>query len=365
MKIAILGTRGIPNSYGGFEQFAEFLSYGLLKMGNEVYVYNPHKHPHKEKQWKGINIIHKFDPEYKIGTAGQFIYDFNCIRDSRSRGFDIILQLGYTSNSIWSFILPDNSLIVTNMDGLEWKRSKYGFLVKHFLRFAEKLAVISSNKLIADSIGIQEYLKKKYNVQSVYIPYGAVIPKSYDESMLSIFNLKKSKYDLVICRLEPENNVQTIIEGFVKSKTIRKLFIVGSINTNYGKRLSDHYASETIQFAGAIYNINILNNLRHFCNLYLHGHSVGGTNPSLLEAMACGAVICAHDNPFNRDTMGLNGLYFNDSETLSLIIEKGMNGFNKDKAVESNLERISQHFNWQKITRDYQGLFKSLIEEKN
>ena len=175
MKIAILGTRGIPNHYSGFEQFAEFFSVYLAENGHDVYVYNSHDHLYQEKTYKGVHIIHQYDPEYKLGTFGQFIYDFNCIMDSRKRDFDIILQLGYTSNSIWFFLLPKKPIIITNMDGLEWKRSKYSKPVQQFLKFAERLAVKSSNHLISDSLGIQTYLKEKYEVTSTYIPYGAKV----------------------------------------------------------------------------------------------------------------------------------------------------------------------------------------------
>src|SRR4030095_13620718 len=125
MRIAILGSRGIPNQYGGFEQFASHAAPALANKGHEVYAYNSSTHPYKEKTWNNVNIIHCFDPEEKIGTAGQFIYDFNCILDSRKRNYDVILQLGYTSNSIWSFLYPQKPVLVTNMDGMEWKRSKY------------------------------------------------------------------------------------------------------------------------------------------------------------------------------------------------------------------------------------------------
>ncbi|RYZ18900.1 MAG: DUF1972 domain-containing protein, partial [Chitinophagaceae bacterium] len=121
MKIALLGTRGIPNHYGGFEQFAEYFAVYLAGKGHEVYVYNSGHHPYQEKTFKGVNLIHCTDPEDKIGTAGQFIYDLNCILDSRKHSFDIILQLGYTSNSVWHFLLPKKPVIITNMDGLEWK----------------------------------------------------------------------------------------------------------------------------------------------------------------------------------------------------------------------------------------------------
>ncbi|HYD91010.1 MAG TPA: DUF1972 domain-containing protein, partial [Flavobacterium sp.] len=160
MKIAILGTRGIPNYYGGFEQFAEYFAAYLAEKGHEAYVYNSHNHPYQEKTFKGAHIIHKYDPEYRVGTFGQFIYDFNCIRDIRKRNFDIILQLGYTSSSIWSFMFPKKAIVITNMDGLEWKRSKYSAPVRQFLKFAERLAAISSDYLVADSLGIQSFLKK-------------------------------------------------------------------------------------------------------------------------------------------------------------------------------------------------------------
>src|SRR5690606_26337508 len=136
MKVGILGTRGIPNHYGGFEQFAEFFSVYLARLGHEVYVYNSHNHPYQQPVFECVNIIHCNDPEYKLGTFGQFIYDYNCLRDARKRDFDILLQLGYTSNSIWFFMLPKNQIVITNMDGLEWKRSKYSAPVRQFLKFA-------------------------------------------------------------------------------------------------------------------------------------------------------------------------------------------------------------------------------------
>src|ERR1044071_3148961 len=166
MKIGILGTRGIPNAYGGFEQFAQYLSQGLVKRKHEVYVYNSSNHYYKEKTWNGVNIIHCKDLENKMGTAGQFIYDYNCFIDARKRNYDILLQLGYTSSSIWFRLWPKKSINVINMDGLEWKRSKYGKLTRKFLQAAERWAARKGDILIADSIGIQEYLQQKYKRSS-------------------------------------------------------------------------------------------------------------------------------------------------------------------------------------------------------
>ncbi len=208
MKIAILGTRGIPNYYGGFEQFAEFFSVYLAQKGHEVYCYNSHNHKFQENNFKGVHIIHQHDPEYKYGTFGQFIYDYNCILDSRKRDFDIILQLGYTSNSVWFFMLPKKAIIITNMDGIEWKRSKYNRPVQQFLRFAERLAAISSDYLVSDSIGIQTFLKNRYNKESTYIAYGAYPFTNPNEGILEQYQVEKEKFQfwsLVITIQNMEN----------------------------------------------------------------------------------------------------------------------------------------------------------------
>src|SRR3982750_1944781 len=119
MNIAIIGTRGIPNRYGGFEQLAEMLSVGLLQKGHSVTVYNSHKHPYQQKEWSGVKIIHCYDAEHILGTAGQFIYDLNCIRNAGKENFDVLLFLGYTSSSVWGRLFPKGSIIISNMDGLE------------------------------------------------------------------------------------------------------------------------------------------------------------------------------------------------------------------------------------------------------
>src|ERR1043165_2626210 len=145
MKIAILGTRGIPNQYGGFEQLATCLSLGLRDRGHEVYVYSSSRHNYQEAQWQGIHLIHQYDPEKRLGTAGQFIYDLNCILDTRKRNFDVILNLGYTSSAVWMGLFRKPARVVTNMDGLEWKRTKYSAPVQKFLLYSEKRAVSNSD----------------------------------------------------------------------------------------------------------------------------------------------------------------------------------------------------------------------------
>ena len=363
MKIAILGTRGIPNHYGGFEQFAEFFSVYLAENEQEVYVYNSHNHPYREKTFKGVNIIHQFDPEYKIGTAGQFIYDLNCILDLRKRNFDIILQLGYTSSSIWSFLLPKKPLIITNMDGLEWKRTKYSKPVQKVLQFAEKLAVNNSDYLIADSIGIQKYLQQKYNKDAAYIAYGAHQFSNPELSILNTYKVENQNYNLILARLEPENNIETILDGIVLSNDKMPVLVIGNHQTKFGNYLKEKFKnSSNIRFLGAVYNHNHLDNLRWFSNIYFHGHSVGGTNPSLLEAMASKAFIFAHNNDFNKAILKENAYYFSSAEevkNLTLKIKKNDNLH----LIENNFNAIESEFNWDKINGKYLQLFTKCMAE--
>ena len=359
MKIAILGTRGIPNHYSGFEQFAEFFSVYLVNQGHQVYVYNSHDHLYQEKTFHGVNILHQFDPEYKLGTFGQFIYDFNCIMDSRNRDFDIILQLGYTSNSIWHFLLPKKPIIVTNMDGLEWKRTKYSKPVQKFLKFAEKLAVKSSDYLISDSIGIQDFLTEKYNKESTYIAYGAHVFENPNEEVLKDYHVEKHQYNMIMARFEPENNIETVLDGMVLNEEKTIVLVVGNHKTKYGNHLTEKFKDyKNIVFTGGIFNLQILNNLRYFSNLYFHGHSVGGTNPSLLEAMASRAFIIAHNNPFNKAILQENAYYFSNALEVKNILNTIKRNDNL-QLIQNNFEAIENHYNWNKIN----GQYLQLLEE--
>ncbi len=362
MKISIIGTRGIPNNYGGFEQFSEHLAQNLVKRGHDVTVYNSHSHPFQKPTWNGVNIIHKRDPEDRLGTIGQFIYDFNCIVDLKNHDFDIILQLGYTSSSIWNKLLPSNSKIITNMDGLEWKRSKFNKPTQMFLKYAEKLAANSSDILIADSIGIQEHLQKTYSLPSTYIPYGATVFDTPNLEILNEFDLEPENYNLLVARMEPENNIETIINGHNQSNTKLKLILIGKIDNDFGQYLKTHYANEQIVFIGGVYNQNKLNNLRYFSHIYFHGHSVGGTNPSLLEAMASNSLICAHNNIFNKSILGQNAYYFNDSLQIASIINSlSQKSFDKEK-LNNNRQEIITNYSWESIVTQYETLFvNSLI----
>ncbi|MGZ5135230.1 MAG: DUF1972 domain-containing protein [Flavitalea sp.] len=363
MKIGIIGTRGIPNQYGGFEQFTEFVAPALVKRGHDVYVYNSSLHPYTEPKWNGVKLIVCYDPENRLGTFGQFIYDLNCIRDTRKRNFDVILQLGYTSSSVWSFLFPKKSAVVTNMDGLEWKRSKYSKTVQRFLKKAERWAANNSDKLIADSKGIQQYLFNKYKKESDFIAYGATVFNNPNESIPGKYRVVPNKYNLLIARMEPENNIENILKGYQQSTIQDTLLLIGNYTNSYGSFLRQQYQDERIRFLGPVYDMDQLNDLRHFSHLYFHGHSVGGTNPSLLEAMASNALIVAHDNVFNRAVLEAEAFYFSTAEEITEILNHGIDKARYREFIDKNRLKISEFYSWEYITDLLENSLKDAIEK--
>lgn len=361
MKLGILGTRGIPNAYGGFEQFAEIFSAKMSSRGHQVSVFSSSLHPFQKKDWKGVELIHCYDPENFLGSFGQFIYDFNCFRQLKKNHFDIVLILGYTSSSVWMNMVPEQMVSITNMDGLEWKRSKYSKPVQRFLEKAEKWAALKSDSLIADSSGIQNYLKNKYQKDADFIAYGAEVFEQTNESVLAEFDLEKEEYSLVIARSEPENNIHLICDAYAQLNWNQPLLIIGNFNNKYGQSLQNKYSNKNIRFVGPVYDLEKLNNLRFFSRIYFHGHSVGGTNPSLLEAMASGALICAHKNEFNQSVLGEDALYFNTAEELVDVLQHKPNKSEYTTSIASNLNKIRESYSWDHITDQLENLFNRVL----
>lgn len=368
MKIAILGTKGIPNQYGGFEQFAEYLSVGLVERGHEVTVYSPHFHPYKESNFKGVAIKHIFCPESILGGGAHFIYDHLCLSDAyKNNDFDIIYEAGYAScaPSLQYFRSKQKKpLVFTNMDGLEWKRNKWNKFVQNLTLRSEKLAVHQSHILIADNIGIHNYILRTYNKDSYFIPYGADLEVSHNVSSLDSLGLTKEKYFLVIARLEPENNIEKIIQAFILSKSTDTLAIVGGLKTKHAKELLKYSDSGKILFLGSIYDKKVLDSLRFYSKAYFHGHSVGGTNPSLLEAMADESFIIAHDNEFNRSVLEDNALFFADVNDLAATITKVQEQRDQNYSVfaKRNIDLIREKYNWKTIIESHESLFLKCLE---
>ena len=251
------------------------------------------------------------------------------------------------------------------MDGLEWKRSKFNTYVQRFLRYAESLAVKRSDFLVSDSIGIQNYIQKKYDRASEYIAYGADLFKSPDVNVIKKYGIVKHSYHLLIARMEPENNIEVILDGFCLSESSEVFLVVGKTENNFANYLKEKYKSYTnIQFLGGIYDLNELNNLRYYSKLYFHGHSVGGTNPSLLEAMASSALIVAHQNVFNQAILEESAFYFEAKEDIAKLIGAEYSSDRRNNMILENLNKIEHQFSWEKIVSSYENLFIKL-KKKN
>jgi glycosyltransferase involved in cell wall biosynthesis len=374
MKIAFVSTRGIPNYYGGFEQFAEYISVGLAKRGHEITVYSPHYHPYQEKEYKGVRIKHVYSPEkWMGGSIGSFFYDYACLKDALKREhFDIIYEAGYTSiiPAFIRFNVKDIKypIFTTNMDGLEYKRTKFNKWVQKFVFWEERMAVKHSHYLIADNMGIQDYYKEKYGKESKFLAYGANIYDNYKEDYLKEYGLERDKYLLVIARLEPENNLSMAIDGYIASKLYDKmpLVIIGKTNTPYGKFLVDHYVNyANIKFVGGIYDFDKINSIRYFSHAYFHGHSVGGTNPSLLEAMASSCFIMSHDNVFNHTVLGENALYYRNEKEVTSLLDRleELSSTYKSQFVTNNLEIIRTQYSWEKLVDEHEKYFEWILED--
>ena len=375
MKIAFVSTRGIPNNYGGFEQFAEYISVGMAQRGHEVVVYSPKFHPYLESTYKGVRIKHIYSPETWMGSSvGSFFYDFASLRDAlKKEDFDIIYEAGYTSiipAYIWFNVKKrKRPIFTTNMDGLENKRSKFSPMVRRFLDWEEKMAVKYSHYLIADNMGIHDYYKEKYGKESKFLAYGADIHDDFKAEYLEEFGLKSEEYYILIARLEPENNIVMAIEGYLHSKENgrRPLIVVGKTNTPHGKELVEKYGNErNVEFVGGIYDFKKLDSVRHFSKAYFHGHSVGGTNPSLLEAMAAGCFIFAHDNIFNRAVLKENAFYYPSADKVTEYLNRidTIAEGSKIQYTARNIEVIRNEYSWESLIDKHEKYFYWLLSQK-
>lgn len=361
MKIAILGTRGIPNYYGGFEVCAEEMGVRLAEKGHIISVYCEHLHPVNDTKWKGVHRIKTYNPENRLGTFGQFVYDLNSNLHARKGSYDIILHLGYTSDSVWHPLWSSKSRHIVNMDGMEWKREKYAAPVRRFLKWAEKLATIKADYLVADAIPIQAYLENTYKLPVEYIPYGANIPDEINENVLEKYGLSKGKYDLIIARMIPDNNIEMAIRAKINSKETFPLVIFGD-NTKFRRSTEYKYRSDKrIQFQEANFDVETINSLRSLCRYYIHGHSMGGTNPSLLEAMACSCRILAHDNPFNRSVTGSGAKYFSTVDELCERMDENPEILIPEHHLEDNIQKIRTQYNWEVVSNQYEKLFYEVV----
>lgn len=362
MHLAITGTRGIPNNYGGFEQFAQQLGMELVRRGHAVTVYSPHEHPYREDSYRGVRIVRRWCPERRFGAAAHYVYDYLCVRDAVRRGADVILECGYTSaGPALALVRRRGAAMVLNSDGIEWRRAKWGPVSGRLIHAAERICVRRSDRVVADNAGIAEYLFATYGVRAPTIAYGTTIPPAADPAVPARFGLVPGGYCMALARLEPENNFEMILDGYLAAGIDQPFCVVGNHATRYGEFLKRRYGAARVRFLGAIYELALVHALRHFSALYFHGHSVGGTNPSLLDAMASEALIAAHDNPFNRAVLGGDALYFADAASVAALL-RDIRPPAQERArfAAANLEKVRGIYSWERIADAYEALFREL-----
>jgi glycosyltransferase involved in cell wall biosynthesis len=362
IRLAILGTRGIPAQYGGFETFAQELSTRLAAKGVEVTVYciaSKTKQPSTYSK-----VLLSYVPSPRLGPITTVAFDMLCLWRAR-KSYDVVYMLGYGAAFFCFIPRLWGSKVWINVDGIEWARAKWNFIAKSYFKFMEAVAVRVANRIIADAEGIKDFLLERHKTITTctVIPYGApLVNLKKNQAQLAQWSIQAGQYYLVVSRLEPENHVLEILQGYAVSMSSCPLLVVGDYHrqTDYVKSLQG-VKDDRIRFLGAVYDHDKLQALRYCCKAYFHGHSVGGTNPSLLEALGCGNVIVAHDNVFNREVAGDAGLYFKNGNDIPGLINKieTMDNEMREKLLSIAVNRIREQYTWEIVTDKYMGILSS------
>lgn len=352
-RIAVVGCQGIPANYGGFESLVENIvgenasadiHYTVFCSGVDM--------PERVHEYKGCTLKYV---NVKANGMQSVLYDILCMTRTFS-GYDTILILG-VSGCLFLPILKffSKARIIVNIDGLEYRRAKWGRLARWILRLSEKSAVKNADTVIADNKGIQDYVTETYHKESALIAYGGdhvirEIPEQQVNKVLSEYGLRKNDYAVCVCRIEPENNCHISLEAFSKRK--KDLVFIGNWNhSDYGKELRKKYATySNIHMMDAVYDLDILYTLRSNASIYVHGHSAGGTNPSLVEAMFFGIPIIAFDCVYNRATTHNEAYYFSDSDSMMALLDGEIDGTKMKTIAEEN-------YTWKKIAEQYESLY--------
>lgn len=353
MKICVIGTVGVPACYGGFETLVENL---IKDKSATFYVYCSSKHyVDRPDEYKGAKLV--YIPLKANGVTSVF-YDLFSLIHAVFCGHRNFLVLGVSGAIFFPVIRLFPSIrLVSNIDGIEWKRDKWKGLAKMFLKFSEYLAVTFSTTVVADNAAITDYVLKNYGRDCQTIAYGgdhAVRSVSSEQNACQDFIPSPYSYALSICRVEPENNVHVILDAFSKSD-LQIVFIGNWDRSIYGRSLfNDYKGFKNIKLLSPIYCLDTLHNYRESCLVYIHGHSAGGTNPSLVEMMHFSRPIAAYDCCFNKATMEDSGNYFSSAASLGELLENTSN-----LAGGDILKEIAQRrYTWDIVRKQYLELFE-------
>ena len=361
MRIAMIGTRGVPARYGGFESAVEEIGARLVERGHRVLVYC--RNEGQTKTWyRGMRLVNL--PAVRHRAAETLSHSAISVAHSISRARP---DVAFVFNAANAPFLPALRLAgipaAVHMDGLEWQRAKWAGLGARYYRWAERASVMYGDAVIADATGIAEHVRTEYGRESYVIPYGAPIIRP-GHRRLAELGLRAGAYHLVVARFEPENHVLEIVDGYVASQAILPLVVVGSApySDEYTARVHAAAASDSrVRFLGGVWDQKLLDQLYAGALSYLHGHSVGGTNPSLLRAMGAGASVTAHDNVFNREVTGGNARFFADSSGVLASVmadEKDRDACRERGTVGQ--AHASERYRWDDVTDGYEHLARRL-----
>ncbi len=356
-KVAIIGTAGIPSRYGGFETLAHHLV-DQLNSKFKLYVYCSKNYYKKEERVRYFNKARLFYLPFNANGIQSIIYDIVSVLHALFYA-DTLIVLGVSGGILIPFVKKfTRKKIIVNIDGLEWRRDKWSSPVKKFLKLSERLAVKYSDADITDNEAIQRYTAINYKTLSHLIEYGAdhVISKKLTNEDYLQYPFLRNPYAFKVCRIEPENNIHLILEAFA-TLSDKTLVIIGNwANSEYGKKLKEKYSTTPkIHLLDPIYDQVKLDKIRSNCYIYLHGHSAGGTNPSLVEAMYLGLPVIAFDVSYNRFTTENKAFYFKEvSELIQIIKSKRIIDYQNNKA--SMLEIAHRRYTWRIIAQKYTNL---------
>lgn len=363
-KIRILGTRGVPALHGGFETFAERLALYLVDRGWEVTVYCQEEGdgPIREDRWSGVRRVFVFSRF--SGALGTVVFDWRSVRHAAQED-GLVLTLGYNTAAFCVRYRQRGLVNLINMDGIEWKRQKWRALERAWLYLNDWLGCLLGNHLIADHPEIARHLQTRVPADKItMIPYGADKVTAADAALLGEYALQPDQYAIVIARPEPENSILEIVEAFSRKPRGLKLALLGRYDpetTPYHRRVLDA-ASDEVMFLGPIYEKAKVDALRKFALLYIHGHSVGGTNPSLVEALGAGLPVLAHDNAFNRWVAGEEARYFSSTDSCAALFDALLSDSSLLSLMgAASSRRHLERFTWEQVLGDYESLFRPFL----
>lgn len=361
--LRILGTRGVPAAHGGFETFAEYLALHLVKQGWRVVVYcqDDGVGPVFEDTWRGIERVHI--PVSQSGPKGTIIFDWQATLHA-AKHRDLCLTLGYNTAIFCALLRLKGIPNLINMDGIEWSRAKWGAVAKAWFWLNDWAGCLLGNHLVADHPQIKAHLQSRVAGSKITtIPYGADAVTASPVEPVRGLGLETGRFFTVIARPEPENSLLEIVQGFSAKPRGFQLVVLGNYHDNNAyHRAVQAAASAEVKFVGAIYDKALVQALRFHSAAYVHGHQVGGTNPSLVEALGAGNAVVAHDNRFNRWVAGEGAVYFTGADGFARCMDDLLAQPELlDNLRQHGAKRYLEEFTWPDVLERYEILLKRYL----